>query len=312
MAQQILNIGAAADDGTGDTLRDGGDKINDNFTELYGVVAVIGETIRDTIGSALAAGSGVTITPNDPGDTITIASSVAQYTDEMARDALGTALVAGTGITITPNDGADTITIAATGGGGATAADVANTPAGTITATDVQAALNELDSEKLAKVSNLSGLTDKIAAAKNLQGVYNLAQSAVAQSITGTTAETTLATITIPAGAIGANGNVYIEALFNRTGTGSKTLRFRFGGTVVMQISITSQGTLCRKRVSNRNTENSQVCSAAADAGFGATTPLALAIDTSAAVDITITVQLANAADSCTLESYAVQLSPKA
>lgn len=43
---------------------------------------------------------------------------VTQYTDEMARDALGTALTAGTGITITPNDGADTITIAATGGGG--------------------------------------------------------------------------------------------------------------------------------------------------------------------------------------------------
>lgn len=36
--------------------------------------------------------------------------------DERARDALGTALTAGTGITITPNDGADTITIAASGG----------------------------------------------------------------------------------------------------------------------------------------------------------------------------------------------------
>jgi hypothetical protein len=35
----------------------------------------------------------------------------------MARDALGTALTAGTGITVTPNDGADTITIAATASG---------------------------------------------------------------------------------------------------------------------------------------------------------------------------------------------------
>lgn len=38
---------------------------------------------------------------------------ITQYTDEMARDAIGTALIAGSGIAITPNDGADTITIAA-------------------------------------------------------------------------------------------------------------------------------------------------------------------------------------------------------
>ena len=37
MAQQTINIGAAANDNTGDSIRDGGDKINDNFTELYGL-----------------------------------------------------------------------------------------------------------------------------------------------------------------------------------------------------------------------------------------------------------------------------------
>lgn len=35
MAQQTINIGTTANDGTGDTLRVGGGKINDNFTELY-------------------------------------------------------------------------------------------------------------------------------------------------------------------------------------------------------------------------------------------------------------------------------------
>ena len=35
MAYQSLGLGSAADDGTGDTLRAGGDKINDNFSELY-------------------------------------------------------------------------------------------------------------------------------------------------------------------------------------------------------------------------------------------------------------------------------------
>ncbi len=35
MAKKTLNIGTTANDGQGDTLRDAGGKINDNFTELY-------------------------------------------------------------------------------------------------------------------------------------------------------------------------------------------------------------------------------------------------------------------------------------
>jgi|13_taG_2_1085334.scaffolds.fasta_scaffold06939_2 hypothetical protein len=35
MSKQTVGIGSTADDGTGDSLRTGGDKINDNFTEIY-------------------------------------------------------------------------------------------------------------------------------------------------------------------------------------------------------------------------------------------------------------------------------------
>ena len=35
MAQELINIGAVADDGTGDTIRRSGIKINNNFSELY-------------------------------------------------------------------------------------------------------------------------------------------------------------------------------------------------------------------------------------------------------------------------------------
>ena len=35
MAKQTINIGTNPNDGTGDTIRDGGIKINDNFTEVY-------------------------------------------------------------------------------------------------------------------------------------------------------------------------------------------------------------------------------------------------------------------------------------
>lgn len=40
MAQQLIGIGSVANDGTGDPLRTGGNKINENFTELYAAVAL--------------------------------------------------------------------------------------------------------------------------------------------------------------------------------------------------------------------------------------------------------------------------------
>jgi hypothetical protein len=64
MPQQIINIGAAANDRTGDTWRDAMDKSNDNFTELYGstltnVVAITQESdfpIQDASTITLEAG----------------------------------------------------------------------------------------------------------------------------------------------------------------------------------------------------------------------------------------------------------------
>ena len=35
MAYQSIGLGSSADDGTGDSLRVGGDKVNDNFVEVY-------------------------------------------------------------------------------------------------------------------------------------------------------------------------------------------------------------------------------------------------------------------------------------
>ena len=45
MAQEIINIGALADDGTGDTIRRSGIRINNNFTELY-AFPVVASDIR--------------------------------------------------------------------------------------------------------------------------------------------------------------------------------------------------------------------------------------------------------------------------
>jgi hypothetical protein len=48
MAQQTINIGSTANDGTGDPLRTAFDKINDNFNELYGTTAEANDLIEDT------------------------------------------------------------------------------------------------------------------------------------------------------------------------------------------------------------------------------------------------------------------------
>lgn len=48
MAQQIINIGTVANDGTGDPLRDAMDKVNDNFTELYSGSTAARDTISGT------------------------------------------------------------------------------------------------------------------------------------------------------------------------------------------------------------------------------------------------------------------------
>lgn len=69
---------------------------------------------------------------------------------EYIRDTMGTALVAGTNITLTVSDVGNTITVASSGGGGGTAATTTFTPAGSIAATDVQAAIEEVSTEGAA------------------------------------------------------------------------------------------------------------------------------------------------------------------
>lgn len=54
MTQQSINLGAAPNDKTGDTLRSGGLKIEANFTELYGRVAAL-ETSTGTSSGQISA-----------------------------------------------------------------------------------------------------------------------------------------------------------------------------------------------------------------------------------------------------------------
>jgi hypothetical protein len=66
MAKQTINIGSTADDGTGTTIRAGGDLINDNFTELYDKLGVAGTLYSLTFPNATD-----TVVGRDTTDTLT-------------------------------------------------------------------------------------------------------------------------------------------------------------------------------------------------------------------------------------------------
>jgi len=92
MAYQAIGLGAAADDGTGDTLRIGADKVNDNFVELY---TLLGDGTSLTSGISV---SGATITLAGPTITGAIGGTIASATiTTLATTTVnGTTLNAGT------------------------------------------------------------------------------------------------------------------------------------------------------------------------------------------------------------------------
>ena len=73
MAKQTVNLGSAANDGTGDPLRSAFDKINDNFNEVYdrlggsslSNITLSGSTITNTV-----TNGNITIDPNGTGSVI--------------------------------------------------------------------------------------------------------------------------------------------------------------------------------------------------------------------------------------------------
>lgn len=141
-----------------------------------------------------------------------------------------------------------------------------------------------------------------------------LAQSGVAASVTGTTNETTLATITLPGGAMGINGGVRIHTLWSMTNNANnKTQKVKFGGTSILFYTLTSvAGNQTLTIYRNRGAANSQVGLANSSTGIGNTSsaPTTSSIDTSADVTILITGQLATGTDTLTLEAYSVEVLP--
>ena len=85
MAKQTINIGSAANDGTGSSLRAGGDLINDNFNEIY---TALGD--GSTLSSGFVTGSSTTTFTNktlDLGGTgNSVTGSLAEFNTALQGD----------------------------------------------------------------------------------------------------------------------------------------------------------------------------------------------------------------------------------
>lgn len=143
-----------------------------------------------------------------------------------------------------------------------------------------------------------------------------LGASAVAMALTGTTSEAVMATVPVPAGAMGLNGGLKVEAIWGITNSANaKVMRTRLGGlagTSLGSTSLTANASYAESRIiRNRNSASAQV-SYLGTGGTGSTTAAigVASINSAVAQDLVLTGAPANAADSITLQSYEVWLLP--
>jgi hypothetical protein len=130
------------------------------------------------------------------------------------------------------------------------------------------------------------------------------------------TNENALATVTIPAGALGPNGFLRVTTSWAYTGsTNSKSLRIRLGGVggtahlATARTSGTELAYVDQRIIANRNAQNSQF-SNPSGTQVGASTAAGVtgSIDTSAETTLVITGQKATGSETLTLASYLVEL----
>lgn len=179
-ASRTLNVAYGTATGTAAQGNDG--RLSDarvplTHTHVVASVTDFVEAWQDRLGSDLVAGTGVTLSYDDAGTgRVTISASAAGGTTdpEIVRDVIGAALVAGTGVQITVNDAGDSVTIAALA---PTAAGTSFTPTGAVAATNVQAAIVEVDAEKVGHDGTITAIR------KMTQAAYDALATKVATTL---------------------------------------------------------------------------------------------------------------------------------
>ncbi|SIO58382.1 hypothetical protein [Paraburkholderia phenazinium] len=154
--------------------------------------------------------------------------------------------------------------------------------------------MSNLDNPQLGSVANVFG------------------QSGRPTSVTGTTAETVLASIVIPAGKLLPHGRLSIWATSTSTNNANvKTVKVKVNGTVLgaaAAIASTATQTYHADMVNGGNTQQNygQIVTNAGTSTSQA--GAAMALDTTQPLTVQITGQLATSTDNITLNAYSVEI----
>lgn len=143
---------------------------------------------------------------------------------------------------------------------------------------------------------------------------YVLAQSGVPLSVGAVTTETALATVTVPAGALGPNGYLVIYSLWsNNNSVNNKTFNIRLGGIAGAQaLSIFNTANLFASTARYVISANSQSSQKFMPIGQpltftqGSSAVITSSVNMASAWDLVFTGTKAVAGDTLTLESYQV------
>ena len=150
-----------------------------------------------------------------------------------------------------------------------------------------------------------------------------LGSGGTASSTTNSTSEVNLKSVLVPAGIMGLNGHLHIEALYKYVGTaGTKTPRIRHSttagdtsaGTLLLSsaVAATSLSQSTYEVITNVNSASAQIAKPGTLLGFGASDTVMLTGSINTAVDsyINFNALVANSGDTAQLVSYTVTFYP--
>lgn len=196
----------------------------------------------------------------------------------------------------------------------ATAADATLSPSG-VTAWNGTGAHTVQLSGTADVTQGGTGAATAIGACASLKAVHVLASSGESLSGAADTNENVLATVAVPANAMGANGTLRVTTHWTVNNNGNaKTVRVRFSGasgTEFLSASIANTVNFKHQlTITNRNDTSAQIGSPVILTAFGisANAAITAAVDTTAATTVVFSAQKGNGADTMTLNHYSVEL----